>query len=265
MNHFRDTSIPLYYQLENILREKISSGEYRPGDPFPTEDLLSRSYQVSRITVRKALSSLERDGLISRRRGKGSFVTDGRQTLEPMKLTGTIEDIIAMGIKTQTRILHFGIVHPPQKLAERLKIDEGAQVLRIERLRLTKEGPFSYSVSYVPADVGKKIRAKDLSAQPLMNILEEKCKVKIGRGSQIIEATVADTRVASLLDVRTGTPLLKIERSAFDVKGRPVQYLTILYRSDRYHYRVDLARKKTQFKGQWDFTKPRLHRRGRPS
>jgi GntR family transcriptional regulator len=252
---FKDRSIPLYYQLENILREKIKSGEYRPGDPFPTEDQLVQSYRVSRITVRQALSALEKDGLIIRRRGRGSVVTEGQVRLEPMKLTGMIEDIIAMGIKTKTRIINFGFIRPAKKVAEGLKLNEDEYVLRIERIRLIKGSPVSYTISYIPSDLGKKIGIKDLTSQPILNILEKKCKVKIGRGFQIIEATLADSRVGALLDVMAGAPLLKIERTVFDVNDRPVEYISILYRSDRYHYTVDLVRKKSQSKHRWDYMK----------
>ena len=256
MNHmigFKNRSIPLYYQLENILREKIKSGEYRPGDPFPTEDQLVQSYRVSRITVRQALSTLEKDGLIIRRRGRGSFVTEGQVHLEPMKLTGMIEDIIAMGVKTKTRIINFDFVHPPKKVTESLKLDEDAKVLRIERIRLIKGLPISHTISYLPSDLGKKISIKDVTFQPILNILEKKCGVRIGRGFQIIEATVADSRIASFLDVMTGAPLLKIERTVFDIKNRPVEYISILYRSDRYHYSVELVRKRSESKAQWDY------------
>jgi len=252
---FKNRSIPLYYQLENILREKISSGEYRPGDPFPTEDQLVQSYKVSRITVRQALGALEKDGLITRSRGRGSFVTEGQVHLEPMKLTGMIEDIIAMGIKTKTRIINFGFVHPPKKVAESLKLNENDQVLRIERIRLIKGLPVSHTISYIPPDLGKKISIKDLTIQPILNVLEKKCKVRISRGFQIIEATVADSRIASFLDVMTGAPLLKIERTVFDVRERPVEYISILYRSDRYHYSVELVRKRSLSKGSWEYIK----------
>jgi GntR family transcriptional regulator len=213
MMGFKDPSIPLYYQLQNILREKIKSGEYEPGGPFPTEDQLAQSYQVSRITVRQALAVLEKDGLIIRKRGSGSIVSEGRPPLEPMKLTGMIEDIIAMGVKTKTRVIDFGFVHPPKMIVERLKLNEDSNVLRIERIRLIKRVPVSYTLSYIPADLGKKISMKDIAVQPVLNILENKCKVTIGRGFQIIEATVADSRIASLLDIMTGTPLLRIERT----------------------------------------------------
>jgi GntR family transcriptional regulator len=110
-------------------------------------------------------------------------------------------------------------------------------------------------VNYIPPDLGEKIGIKDLTIHPLLNILEKKCKVKIARGIQIIEATVADSRIASLLEVMTGAPLLKIERTVLDVNERPVEYVSTLYRSDRYHYSVELIRKRAESKTQWDYIK----------
>lgn len=255
MVDFKEHSIPLYYQLENILREKIKSGEYAPGDSFPTEEHLVKSYKVSRITVRQALASLEKDGLITRKRGKGSFVTEKQNQLEPMKLAGMIEDIIAMGVKTKTRIINFDFVHPPKKVIEKLQLNEDVKVLRVERIRLIKGSPVSYTVSYLPPDLAKEISIKDLTIQPILNVLEEKCKVKISRGFQIIEATVADSRIAAFLEVMTGAPLLKIERTVSDKNNRPVEYISILYRSDRYHYSVELIRKGSESKAKWEYIK----------
>jgi GntR family transcriptional regulator len=156
-----------------------------------------------------------------------------------------------MGIKTKTKIINFGFVFPPKKVTESLKLNEIDKVLRVERIRLIKESPVSYTLSYIPPDLGKKISIKDLTVQPMLNVLEKKCKVEIARGFQIIEATVADSRVASLLDVMTGSPLLKIERTVFDINERPVEHISILYRSDRYHYSVDLMIKKVKSKSRW--------------
>jgi GntR family transcriptional regulator len=86
-----------------------------------------------------------------------------------------------------------------------------------------------------------------------MNVLEDKCKIKIVRGSQVIGATLADSRVASFLEVMAGFPLLKIERVAFDTRKRPVEYISILYRSDRYHFNVDFTRKRSEAEAQWDY------------
>jgi len=253
MVEFKDRSIPLYYQIENILREKINSGEYRFGDFLPTERQLVRSYRVSRITVRQALSTLEKDGLISRKRGRGSCVTKKETNHETMKLTGMIEDIIAMGIKTKTKIIDFGFVRAPKKVSESLNLEDDTKVLKIERIRLVKGCPISYALNYIPPDLGRKITIKDLAVSPLLNVLEKKCKVEIALGSQIVGATVADSRIASYLQIMTGAPLLKIERTVSDKEGRPVEYVSVLYRSDKYHYSVDLIRKKVASKNQWDY------------
>jgi GntR family transcriptional regulator len=252
MVQFKDRCIPLYYQLENILREKIRSGECGPGDPLPTEVELVRFYSVSRITVRQALSALEKDGLIFRKQGRGSFVTGKETVRESMKLTGMIDDLVRMGIKTRAKFINFGFIDPPKKVIDILKLEKDTKVLRIERIRLVKGSPISYSLTYVPPDVGSKIGIKDLAVYPLINVLEKKCKVKIGQGNQVIGATVADSRIASYLEIMTGAPLLRIERVILDTDGRPVEYVLILYRSDKYHYSVDLVRRKSGSKTRWD-------------
>lgn len=257
---FQESAIPLYYQIESILKEKINSGEYQPGDLLPTEEQLCKSFCVSRITVRKALSSLEKDGLVHRKRGYGSIVRAEGLSLQPMKLTGSIEDLLAMGIKTKTQILHFGFTSPSLPVTERLQLEKDQKVLRIERIRLVKEGPLSYIINFVPASLGKKIKPQDLVRQPLMNILEEKCNLKIKRAFQIIEATVADPQVAQYLEVRTGAPLLKVERIVYDINDKPVEFLSVLYRSDRYHYSVELIREKNTCKRVWDLKNPKIRR-----
>src|SRR4030042_217823 len=109
---FKNRGISLYYQLENILREKINSGEYGPGDLFPTEEQLIDLYKISRITVRQALAALEMDGLITRKRGKGSFVFGKQERLEPRKLTGMFEDIVNWGIRPKAKVIDFCFVYP---------------------------------------------------------------------------------------------------------------------------------------------------------
>ncbi|MEM3112270.1 MAG: GntR family transcriptional regulator [Candidatus Anstonellales archaeon] len=260
---FRESAIPLYYQIENIIKEKINSGEYQPGDLLPTEEQLCNSFGVSRITVRKALSSLERDGLIHRKRGYGSIIRQGSLSLQPMKLTGSIEDLLAIGIKTRTRILHFGFISPPQNIAHHLQLEEDQQVLRIERIRYVKEGPLSYIINFIPFSLGKKVKARELIKEPLMNILEKKCNLKIKRAFQIIEATVADPQVAQYLEVPAGAPLLKVERTVYDMNDKPVEFLSVLYRSDRYHYSVELIREKKAFKREWNLRKPEIKNEGK--
>lgn len=253
---FKNLSIPLYYQLENILREKISSGEYRPGDPIETEDEMVRSYKVSRITVRKALSALEKDKLIIRKRRVGSCVNIKQASSIQVKLTGEIEDIVAKGGKTRSKVIHFDFVHAPKKVIEILNLGENAKPLKIERIRMIKGFPLSYSVNYLPPDLGRKIRSEDVSVHPIYYALEKKCKENIARGIQVIGATIADSRIASFLRVMTGAPLLKIERTIFNKKGRALNHVTILYRADKYHFSVNLIRGRYKLKARWDYRKP---------
>jgi GntR family transcriptional regulator len=242
----KDKAIPLYYQIETILRRKILSGEFQPQAPMPTEDALAQTFDVSRITIRQALGLLEKDGLVVRQRGKGTFVSEGVKAYESAKLTGSMEDLILMGVQTSTKILEFSWIESPQSVKDRLGLGEASQVLRIEKIRLVEKEPFSYVINYLPQKIGQKIKAEDLTAKPLLMILEENLGIRPDEADQTIEATIADAHVAPLLDIRVGDPLLKVERTVFDVKKRPVECVFVLYRADKYFFNVKLKRTRSK-------------------
>lgn len=235
---FKDQAVPLYYQLETLLRKKILAGELEPGATLPILDSLAKEYEVSRITVRQALSALERDGLIVRKRGKGTFVSENPASLKLPKLTGSVDDLIARGMEIQTKVLDFRWIDAPGNVADCLGLPKRTSVLRIERLRFVKGSPLSYIVNYLPRDIGQRIQRDDLLVKPLLKILNDDLGIKLAKANQKIEADIADTYVAPLLDVRVGDPLLKIERTAFDQNQRVVEWVSIWYRADRYFYRV---------------------------
>ena len=247
----KNEAIPLYYQLETILRKRISSGELARGDRLPSEEALAKEYSLSRITVRQALSSLESDGLIVRKRGKGTFVSKKHTYLESPKFTGFIEDLISMGIRTTSKILDISMVEGPQNIQEHLELEVGTQLFRIEKIRLVEGSPFSYVLNYLPPDIGQKIKKEDLTAKPLLMILEDDLGIKTTEAVQSIEATIADTHVAPLLGIRVGDPLLKVERTVFDVNHKPVEYVSVLYRADKYFYTVNLKRKRSRNSVGW--------------
>jgi GntR family transcriptional regulator len=242
----KDKAIPLYYQIETILRRKILSGEFQPQAPMPTEDALAQAFDVSRITIRQALGLLEKDGLVVRQRGKGTFVSEGVKAYESAKLTGSMEDLILMGVQTSTKILEFSWIESPQSVKDRLGLGEASQVLRIEKIRLVEKEPFSYVINYLPQKIGQKIKAEDLTAKPLLMVLEENLGIRPDEADQTIEATIADAHVAPLLDIRVGDPLLKVERTVFDVKKRPVECVFVLYRADKYFFNVKLKRTRSK-------------------
>jgi len=246
-----DKEIPLYYQLETILRKRIFSGEFSVDVPFPSEELIGKEYEVSRITVRRALSALEQEGLISRKRGKGTFVSEKAMSLEPPRLSGFIEDIVSMGIKTKIKLIDISWVKAPENVKECLNLQKQDQTLRIEKVRLIKGNPFSYVFNYLPPEIGQNIPLEKLTEKPLLMILEDDLDIKADTAIQTIEATIADTQVATLLGIRVGEPLLKVERTVFDVKEKPVEYVSVLYRSDKYCYTVNLKRKRSKSSVSW--------------
>lgn len=239
----RDKAIPLYYQLETILRRKILSGDFKPESPLPSEDMLAEEYQVSRITVRQALASLEQDGLVLRQRGKGTFVAEKIGDFGLPPFTGSIEDLVLMGIRTSTEVLATDWIDPPDHIREKLQVASD-QVLRIEKIRSIDGSPFSHVFNYLPPDIGKRVPQELVPFKPMLMILEDELGIRAAEADQSVEATIADAEIASLLDVRAGDPLLKSERIVYDNKARAVEYVTVLYRADKYAFSVKLKRQR---------------------
>ena len=239
-----DRAIPLYYQIETILRKKMSSGELVPGDPLPTELSLADEYGVSRITIRQALSSLERDGLIVRKRGTRTVVSKGRIYFDPLKYTGSIEDLIIMGIKNHTKVLNFYETQIPDRIAKFIPLPQNMEAICIERLRLAEDRPYCYVSNYLPTQIGKRIHPDTLLKKPLLKILEDDLGLTIANAVQTYEATIADPQMAPLLNVRVGQPLLKIQRAIFDSNQAFVEYVSIYYRADKCLFKVELQREK---------------------
>jgi GntR family transcriptional regulator len=239
---FQHDKIPLYYQLESVLREKILSGEFAEGEQLPTDNELIEQYGVSRITVRQALASLASEGLIERIQGRGTFVSRRKTIKGTIRLTGFLEDLMAMGIETKVKVLEFSQVKATVNVARQLQASVGDSIYQIKRVRYVKSTPYSYIVSYVPQEIGKRLSREELAAGSLLKLLEDKLKIALGEAFQVINASLADAHVARILQTRVGAPLLEIERTVYSVGGEPVEYVRTLYRSDLYCYTVKLVR-----------------------
>jgi GntR family transcriptional regulator len=211
---------------------------------------------VSRITVRRAVSSLEQEGLILRKRGKGSFVLAKTKSLESPKLSGFIEDIISMGIKTKIKIIDISWVSPSDNVKQSLKASEDEMFLRIEKIRYIQENTFSHVLNYIPENIGKKIPQELLKDKSLLMILEDEMGITADRAVQTIEATIADAQLATLLQVRFGEPLLSVERTVYDQINKPIEYVSVHYRADKYFYTAFLKRKKTKYAAGWNPIQP---------
>ena len=237
----RGSVIPLYYQLETSLKKRIMSGEFRPNQLLPGETALAEEYGVSRITVRQALSSLVDNGIVVRMRGKGTFVSDKLPPVESPKFSGSLEELVALGVRTKVKLLSMEPAEPNILVKNALQLADGELLYRIEKVRSVEGAPFSYVVNYLPRHIGKKLNRGDLSQKPLLTILKDDLGIEAKTATQTIEATSATPEVAGLLSINVGDPMLKVERTVYDKDKAVIEHVTVLYRADKYSFNVELG------------------------
>src|SRR6202041_1310787 len=232
----------LYARIEETLAGEIAQGDYRPGDQLPTEDALLLRFQVSRITVRRAIQNLVSRGLLEIRRGLGTFVRSPRIEAELTKLTGFVEDMNAAGRKATARVISQGIVAGSARVAERLQLAKGIKVMQIKRVRLAGGIPISFDETYLPLPLGKQIVRKDLRLHPIFTLLEEEYGVPLVEAEYELEAVIATKAVADALQVRVGSPIFQIERTSMTTGNQPVDYEVLSYRGDLVRFVTKLLR-----------------------
>jgi GntR family transcriptional regulator len=215
--------------------------DFRPGDPFPSDQLLVREFGVSRETVREAMLGLAEEGWISRHRGQGTFVCKAPKPKADRRVTGLAEDLTDLRADTRTQVLHQGITRIPPDIANRMNLATENSAYKIVRLRLFEGGPFSYIETYLPVDIGERVAGLNLERTSIMAELKKTLRIRFHEEQQTIDAVVADAEVARLLDVPVGSPLLLLNRLLLlDADKRPILFRTH-YRADRYYYTVQLA------------------------
>lgn len=242
-------SMPMtkYHQIYLLLREQLHEGKFAQG--LPGELALMKQFSVARVTVRRALEQLAAEGLISREPGRGTRALDVGTSGAPAyaekgqraHLTGLLENLVSMGLRTSVRVLEVETVTASANVAQALQLAVGDPVQKAVRVRSTKDGPLSHITTYVPGDIGRKFGRRELSRKPILVLLEES-GVKVGRAQQTISAKLADVLVARHLEVAVGSALLAVRRLIYDEQDRPIQWLHGLYRPDRYEYEMQLSR-----------------------
>ena len=237
-----DAVTPLHHQVYVVLRQQIEEGQYAGDKPIPSEHELSQFFNVSRITIRRALDRLKQEGFVSRTRGRGTFaqVPQAPQAISA-NLRGIFENLVAMGLRTRVKLIEFGYVPAPPVIAQKLKLQPGARVQRAVRVRYHENVPFSHLTTYLPEEIGKYCDERELSDTPLL-LLMERAGIKVSAADQSVSAKLADTMVAPLLGIETGSALLWVKRTVFDQNDRPVEYLHALYRPDIYEYQMSMSR-----------------------
>ena len=238
-----ESHIPYYLQLIDILKEKVQSGIWVPGDQIPGEQDLCKLYGVSRTVVRQALLELELEGTIARRKGKGTFITKPKISEGLVqKLTGFYQDMVERGLKPTTRVLRQEVNPASEKVARYLAIEPGTRVIEISRLRSINDEPILVVTTYIPFELCPALASADLTDRSLYEFLETEAGIVLARGHRFIEAVIANETEAQLLGISRGAPLLMLDSMSYTQNGQPVEYYHALHRGDRSRFEVELLR-----------------------
>jgi GntR family transcriptional regulator len=237
----KNSPIPIYYQLEELIKELIEKGELKPGDAIPPEREYAEKFQISRMTVRQAFTKLVNDGYLHRIQGKGTFVAE-RKIEQPLQgLTSFTEDMKARGLKPGSQLIHFEIIPATAQIANQLSIQEYGPVYDIKRIRLADDVPMALETNYISANLIKGL-TEQIVNQSLYSYIEQQLGFQIDHAAQVIESSIANQIEAQHLNIKKGSPIMLIQRNTFLEDRTPVEFVKSSYRADRYKFMIQMKR-----------------------
>lgn len=233
--------IPLYHQVNMILRQRVADGTYAPGSRLSPEDDLASEFGVSRATIRQAVAGLVEAGIVARMQGRGTFVLDAPHGSLGQAFSGNLGELISE--VNRSKIASVDIEQKakiPPPIAEQLHLDPPTGTV-VRRIRTMDGQAFAYTVNFLPAEIGKGLTKASLKTSGLMQLLGQK-KIKISSARQTIRAELADPVVSESLDLPLGAAVLFVERLLFDPAGTPVEFVQSWYHGELYEYTVTFGR-----------------------
>ncbi len=237
-----DSKLPLYYQLYQVLYNRILQGHWQPGSPLPSEHELVEHYRVSRGTVRQALDSLVREGIINRQQGRGTFVAHPTIEQGANQMITFGEDMRRRGFEPSSNVLFSGLLNASENIAARLKVPVGEELARIERLRLADGEPMTIEESFLVHRLCRGILRHDYSKLSLRNTLQQEYNQYLVRGEQVVRALPASAEIADWLKLPQGQRvILYIERVSFNQFEETIELLRLYHRGDRYMLQNELT------------------------
>lgn len=239
---FKKSPVPLYHQLEKVLRKRILSGKLKPDQVLPPEKELGQEFGVSRITVRQALLSLESDNLIRREQGRGTFVSFRNDRNLQFRLYGTVDDLFQLGEKTTLKLHSKKLIQPAPEIVQDMKLGEGEKVFLFEGIRHLYDGHTAFFKAYIPEEIGKKIQLEAPDRPLFIERVEREALETVRRSLQVTSASTADKTMATLLQVKKGHPLLVVKRIYFSKSGRALEMAVTSFPGDAYQGVAELVR-----------------------
>jgi GntR family transcriptional regulator len=228
----RPNGLPAYQKIQKAVRQRIEAKQLKPGDAVSSERELARVHGVSLMTARHALAGLEREGIVERRPGAGTFVAPPR--IHFNKLMSYTEQMGSRGLTPSSKIVVAKIIEGEPEIAARLGLTGTSRLVKIERVRHTADEPFALETCYLPAEEFSALVEAPLGRSSLFATLEHDFNIELAYADEEVDATVAEGRVSHLLNLRAGAPLLRMRQVIYSTKTKPVIYVIGFYRSERH-------------------------------
>jgi GntR family transcriptional regulator len=225
--------LPAYQRIQSAIRKRIDTGQLHPGDAVASERDLAKIHQVSLMTARHALASLEREGIVEHRRGIGTFVSAPK--IHFNKLMSYTEQMSSRSLTAASKVLFAKVLDSENEAAARLSLPPTSRIIILERLRHAAGEPFALETCYLSAAEFSGLLDAPIGQESLFGMLERDYKIEIGYADEEVDATAADPRIAEILSIPRRDPLLRIRQIIYSTKGRPIMYVLGFYRSDRHN------------------------------
>ena len=229
--------LPLWYQVTEALRARILGRTPEESRRLPTEAQLAEEYGVAVSTVRQALTALEGEGLVTRRRRHGTYISEQAPLHPPLHVLGSVDTILAQQAGDEVCVLRRETVPTPARLAGLFDVGE---LVEYQRLRLQDGSALSHAENHLRPEHAEKITAHDLRSAPMTKLLRDNAHVPLARIDNTVEACPAPPHIADLLQIPLAAPVLRSTNRTYDTRGRLVDAALIHYRADRFQYTVSL-------------------------
>jgi GntR family transcriptional regulator len=232
--------LPLYHQLKELLKARISAGVWKIGQMIPSENELATTFGISSGTVKKALFELVRDGVIVRRQGKGTFVArpDFKRSFFRFFRHSSRQD--AEGVIPISKVLFSGTANPAARAREALNLVKDSRCLMIKRIRSLRDAPLMFEHIYLPQAIFRGLEKIDISQELLYPIYDSQFNTPIVWAEEFLEPRLASGEIGRYLEITPGDPVIFIERIAYTFGDVPVEFRCSYGRGDRFRYHIEL-------------------------
>ena len=238
----KNSPVPIYYQLKEFLREIIQDLEV--GSPIPTESEICERFEISRPTVRQAVSALVAEGYLERKKGRGTFVCEPKIRRDFLLVMESFnKEMIERGYKPTTRLISLQVDQQEEEICEKLMVRHTEKVYHLRRLRSIQHKPLFVVDSYIPQVKVSGIEDYDLETNSLHGLLQREFGYQFDRAVRSIEIKLAEPAEAELLEIEVGSPVHYVETVLYTADGQPLKYARTWYRGDRSKFTYELSRK----------------------